>query len=101
MTEIKKGTALGYFLPGIIILCSLSFLVLCLLCVPTYIYLSALTAAGLVHFLVLKRQEHPWGLNLDQVEDSKKMSVCIVGAGFSGTDLINMFTFDHITRQFK
>jgi FlaA1/EpsC-like NDP-sugar epimerase len=88
MTKIKKGTALGYFMPGIIILCVLSFITLCLLCVPTYIYLSTLTVAGLVHYFMIKRHEHPWGLNQDQIEDSKKISVCIVGAGFSGTNLI-------------
>ena len=87
MTKIKKGTALGYFMPGIIIVCVLSFFGLCLLCVPTYIYLSTITVAGLVHYFMFKRQEHPWGLNQDQIEDAKRISVCIVGSGFSGTDV--------------
>ena len=85
MERPKKSVGLSYFMPGIVLLFVIGILFLILLCIPIYIYVTTTLVALLLHRLFFKKAVlHPWHLSPEEIEDSKRISVCVVGAGFSG-----------------
>ena len=85
MEKPKKSVGLSYFMPGIVLLFVIGILFLILLCIPIYIYVTTTLVALLLHRLFFKKAVlHPWHLSPEEIEDSKRISVCVVGAGFSG-----------------
>ena len=84
MEKTKKGSVWSYYMPGIVLLLVTGTILWLLLWIPLQIYLATIAVAFSVHYFFLKKESHPLGLSLEEINDAERISVCIVGAGFSG-----------------
>ncbi len=71
-------------MPGIVLLVVALIILWLLFYIPLYIYLTTICMAFSFYHFILKNESHPLGLTPEEIDDAQRISVCIVGAGFSG-----------------
>jgi hypothetical protein len=84
MAKTKKGSVWSFYMPGIVLLVVAAIILWLLFCIPLKVYVTTCLVAFSVYHFFLKKESHPLGLSPEEIDDAERISVCIVGAGFSG-----------------